>query len=93
MSAADMWAAMKAGNLRSLTDQMYPEAKAEPEYGPCDVCQKNPGARVIKVTGIDTCICDDCSDDEYRQMRRLPRFRTNDDRDAYEAGVRARGEI
>ncbi len=69
------------------------EAKPEPELGTCDDCGERHGTTKLVSAGTDTLLCDECIADDYRQMRRLPRFRTNDDRDAYEAGVRSRGEI
>lgn len=65
----------------------------KPDLGTCDCCGENPGDRKTIMFGVDTVVCDACDEADYRQMRRLPHFRTNDDRDAYEAGVRARGEI
>lgn len=67
------------------------DEKSEPELGPCDTCGERPGDRIATEARIS--VCAECDEAEYRQMRRLPRFRNRDERDAYEAGVRARGEI
>jgi hypothetical protein len=67
--------------------------QAQPEYGRCDDCQERPGTQVIKSAGTDTLLCDVCTEDDRRQMHRLPRFRNRDERDAWMAGSKARGEI
>jgi formylmethanofuran dehydrogenase subunit E len=69
------------------------EQKPSPDVALCDDCGERTGTNKIVSAGTDTLLCDECVEDDYREMRRLPRFRTNDERDAYEAGVRARGEI
>lgn len=91
MSTTDpiaLWNDIKAGKLRAVAKQLYPEAKCEPEHGPCDICEERPGDRVVKVSGL--CVCIECDEKEDAPNRR---FHTNDDAAAYDAGVRARGEI
>ena len=65
--------------------------KPSPAVAKCDVCDENPGERMIFFAGTETWICEECAEDH--KPRRRPRFRTNDDAAAYDAGVRARGEI
>ena len=62
----------------------------------CDVCGERPGDGWVNAAGgIETWVCDQCIDEEHARMlgHRLPQFRSADDRDAYMAGVRSRGEI
>jgi hypothetical protein len=74
------------GKIFDACDQAA-KKQAETELGTCDVCSKRPGDLVIK--GLS--VCDECDNEHYG--RKVVKFRTRDDRDAYEAGVRARGEI
>lgn len=74
------------GRIYDACDQA---AKKAAEHGPCDVCGQRPGDIVIKGMSV----CDECDQKHYGPIARLPRFRTNDDAAAYDAGVRARGEI
>lgn len=63
-------------------------AKKAAEHGLCDICEERPGDRVVPVSGL--CVCIECDEKEDAPNRR---FHTNDDAAAYDAGVRARGEI
>lgn len=65
----------------------------QPELGPCDICNERPGDRIATEARLS--ICEECDAEEHARMlgRKVIKFRTRDDRDAYEAGVRARGEI
>lgn len=65
------------------------DAKPSPEIGTCDVCGERPGDLVIKGQSV----CNECDHDHYGPIARLPRFRTNDERDAWMAGSKTRGEI
>lgn len=67
------------------------EPKESPDVANCDCCDEQPGVRMIQFGGMDTWICDECSD--LTPRRRVPRFHTREDYEAYEAGVPARGEI
>lgn len=78
-------------NALDLMTHALKALDAKPALGQCDICNERPGDRIATEARIS--VCTECDEAEYRQMRRLPRFRTNDDRDAYEAGSRARGEI
>jgi hypothetical protein len=63
--------------------------KPSPDVANCDVCDEEPGERTIFFAGTETWVCEHCAE-EHRPRRR---FRSTDERDAYEAGVRSRGEI
>lgn len=62
---------------------------APSDVADCDCCGVRPGTHEVVFAGMDTWICDECSDITPRRQR----FRTRDDYEAYEAGVRAQGEI
>jgi hypothetical protein len=65
------------------------DRKPSPDVADCDCCGVRPGTHEVVFAGMDTWICDECSDITPRR----PRFHTRDDYEAYEAGVRAQGEI
>jgi hypothetical protein len=68
------------------------DAQPSPDVAACDVCDENPGERTIFFAGTETWACEQCIED-HTPRRRLPRHRSNDEAAAYDAGVRARGEI
>lgn len=82
---ASLFDALMTGNLRAVAKQLYPEA----QLGTCQICNERPGDLLIQGNSV----CDECDQEHYGPIARLPRFRTNDDRDAYEAGSRTHGEI
>ena len=86
---ATIFHALMSGNARKVAEQLYPEA----ELGPCDICNERPGDRIA--TDARLSICEECDAEEHARMlgRKVVKFHTRDERDAYEAGVRARGEI
>lgn len=89
---ANLWSAIQRRDVREVAKQLTPS----PAVANCDVCDERPGERMTKAAGgVETWICEQCDEEEHARMlgRRLPRFRTSDDRDAYEAGSKARGEI
>jgi hypothetical protein len=70
--------------------------KPSPAVADCDVCGERPHDRTSHAAGgIETLVCEECDEEEHARMlgRKVVKFRTRDYRDAYEAGVRARGEI
>lgn len=75
--------------LGRIFDACDQAAKKQAELGTCQICNERPGDLLIKGNSV----CDECDQEHYGPIARLPRFRTREDRDAYEAGVRARGEI
>lgn len=85
---ANLWALIKAGNVAAINKQLH-----EPELGTCDTCGERPGDRIATEARLS--ICEECDAEEHARMlgRKVIKFRTRDERDAYEAGVRARGEI
>lgn len=88
---ATLFDALITGNARKVMEELFPSGPQKPELGPCDTCGERPGDRIATEARIS--VCEECDEADYRQMRRLPRFRTDDDAAAYEAGVRSRGEI
>jgi hypothetical protein len=79
-----------------IIDACDKAAKPSPVIADCDVCSERPGSGWVNAAGgIETWVCDECIDEEHDRMlgRRLPRFRTRDERDAYMAGSKAYGEI
>jgi hypothetical protein len=79
--------------LGRIFDACDQAAKKQAELALCDACQERPGTTETTCTGIDTLLCEVCIEDDRREMLRLPRFRNRDERDAWMAGSRARGEI
>lgn len=76
-----------------IIDACDKASKPSPVIADCDVCSKRPGdGWVTAAGGIETWVCDECIEEEHARMLGR-RFRSNDERDAYEAGVPARGEI
>lgn len=74
-------------------DRIYAAFEKPQQLGPCDICNERPGDRIA--TDARLSICEECDAEEHARMlgRKVVKFRTRDERDAYEAGVRARGEI
>ena len=66
------------------------DERESPDVADCDCCGVVPGTHKVMFAGLETWICDECSD---ITPRRRPRFHTREDHEAYEAGVRAQGEI
>lgn len=74
-------------------DRIYAAFEKPKHLAPCDLCGERPGDRIATEARIS--VCDECDEAELAKMqgRKVLQFRTRDDRDAYEAGSRTRGEI
>jgi hypothetical protein len=63
-------------------------AEDDHEVADCDVCQFRPGTHTVRAAGIETWVCDKCSD-----VSSYSRANAWMDRDADEAGQPAYGEL
>ena len=88
---ADYWNEME-GDPHGITEFMdFARTQYEvsnPDVADCDVCQFRPGTHTVHAAGIETWVCDKCSD-----IRSYGRANAWMDRDADEAGQPAYGEL
>lgn len=94
-SAATEWLRtqleMETEGATSPAQQTY-HGECEPEVANCDCCDLRPGTHTVYAGGIETWICDECSDPAPRWARRSV-ANAWQDRDADDAGVPMYGEI
>ena len=60
---------------------------SNPEVADCDVCQYRPGTHTVRAAGVETWVCDKCTECQYSTANAWQ------DRDADEAGQPAYGEL